>query len=257
MSSIGLRSWGAIIFLTLSLISLPLWAQKVTAPLIETDSWPVTYREQVAFSLSESVGGVDARVRAQEASKALASAIEADRPVQEDSPLVEVREERGAALVRVRGYVVAALQEGDAEAAGFPSLEGYAAHIQTLLTDFIPRQMWRAKVQEGFLKIFLSVFFALLGFIVVRQIQRAFDQADHILDERRGSIKPFSILSETLLSGEAVGGLLAFGLVVGRVLAYLLTLVVTTAAILGQFDLTRGLLAEALAGGATSIFPWP
>ncbi len=229
-------------------------AQKVAAPLIESDSWPVSYREQVAFSLSEAAGGVEARSRSLEASKALASAIEADRPHQDTSPLVEIREERGTAVVRVRGYVVTALHESDAEAAGFPSLEDYAQHIETVLQDFIPRQVWRVRVQETFLKIFLSVFFALLGFIVLRQLQKAFNQADHILDERRGSIKPLSLLSETLLSGEAMGGLLAFGLVVGRVLAYVLTVVVTLAAILGQFDFTRGLLAEALAGGATSVF---
>ena len=71
-----------------------------------------------------------------------------------------------------------------------------------------------------------------------------FNKAERVLDEKRDSFKSISFLSETLLSGQAVGGLLAFSLALGRMFAYLVVVLSTAAAILGQFSFTRTIMGS-------------
>ena len=159
-----------------------------------------------------------------------------------------------SATLLVRGFVVVVLSPADAVAAGFPALNVYSEHLKTVLHDFVIRQDRRAKMQNIFLRIFLCVFFVLLGFLFIRQLSRMFNQLDHVLDEKRGSLHSIAVMSETLISSEALGGLLAFGLAVGRILAFIAVFIATVSAVLGQFDFTRSLMMNSAAKGATQAF---
>ncbi|MGE0528818.1 MAG: mechanosensitive ion channel domain-containing protein [Bdellovibrionales bacterium] len=223
-------------------------------------TYPVVYREQVAFVLSESAGGQDAATRARQASQALKVALEsqgqntavsgtetgAKEGKTGPEPLLKVDKGQSKATLRVGEQVVLSLYAADAEAAGFVSLDDYVDHIRGLLQDFIARQQQKAWIQQTFLSVFMSIFFILLGFVLLVRLHRALNQADHILDEKKGTLRPLSIMGEPVLGGEAVGGLLAVALVVGRVLMYALTVAAVIFAILGQFDRTRDLLTSTL-----------
>lgn len=207
-------------------------------PGVFQESAPVTYHEAMAFLVAPSSEQRDAAARARAASEALTAAIDANAPANMDAPLVQVSVEDGAALVRVRGYLIIPLYAPDARAAGFPNLETYAQHLEARLKEFVPAQMTRGALQRTVLHLFLSVFLGLLGFIALGQIRALFNRAEAALDQRRETLAPFTILRIPVLSGDAVGGVMAFSLVVGRILGYAATLVAAISAILGQFDAT-------------------
>lgn len=216
-------------------------------------SWPVTYKEQVAFKIFASVPQKTAAARAQEAQKALAAAIEAEAPKEPNAPIASYELTGETATLNVRGFFVMTLYEQDATEAGYPDLKSFSEHLTTILGDFVPRQREKAHVQSLFTHLFLSVFLLLIGFVVLRQIHRSFNQFDHLLDERKDSIKPFAMMSETLLTGEALGALLAIGLAIGRVVAYLVTVITVLAVIMGQFSYTRSILLSHVATGIDQV----
>lgn len=218
------------------------------------ESWPVIYREQVAFTFSTSTTQKKGGERAREAAQALTYAIEADSPQKADSETVDAVISGSTATIHVRGYTVTILYDDDAKAAGYANLHDYSEHITTLLNEFVPKQRKKAYLQDLFTHIFLSIFFALLCFLVLNQIKKTFDKLDHVLDENKEQIQPLSVMHETLLNEEAVGGFLALGLALGRILSYLAVVLTTLAAILGQFALTRNFLYEILAGGLSQFF---
>ena len=206
----------------------------------------VTYREEVAFWLYSDMAERSAAQRAREASAALAGALDLTaEEVARDVPAAQVAFREGVAHVRVRGVLVALLHPQDATAAGFPDLQSYGEHVQAQLMEFVPAQLRRGSLQRTVLHVFLSVFLALLAALALRQLRSAFDRLDEILESRRGALPGLTIFKLPLMSSEAVGGTLALAGVLGRWLAYLATLGVGAAAVLGQFDATRPWLTSA------------
>jgi hypothetical protein len=212
--------------------------------------WPITYNEQTAFTLTESIGEKTPAQRAHLASQALTSAIESEMAKKEG---VDVQVQDQSATIYVRGFVVAVVYPQDAVAAGFPTLNDYSEHLKTVLQAFVSRQIAKGRMQNLFVRIFLSVFFALIAFVVIRQLKVIFDRFDHVLDEKRTSLGPVALMSETLLSGEVIGGSLAIALAIGRLVAYAAVLIAALAIIFGQFELTRHLLVKIAGSGMSQI----
>lgn len=216
----------------------------VVAPIDKTLSAPIVFREKSAFNIyfaepKEKQATFD---RATEATQALDKALKAPDSFNKEAKLVETAIRGKVLEVRIRGYKVVDLLERDAKAAGFSSLDDYQEQVRTEFNSFITKELSRLQVQQIALQFFLSVFFAFMGFVIFRQVRQAFNKADLVIEHKRESFKPVVFLSENLVSGQALGGLLAFFLVVGRVLAYLLVILTTLAAILGQFHFSQELL---------------
>lgn len=205
---------------------------------------PVIFREKAAFKIyyQDSKDSEVATERSREASVALEKALNAPDPLTPTSQAVETSIRGKNLEVRIRGYKVIDLNQKDQKAAGFESLEEYQEQVRSEFNFFISKELDRIQVQKIALQFFLSFFFAFLGFIVYRQVKVAFNKADQIIENRRESFKPVVLMSENLVSGQALGGLLAFFLVVGRVIAYLLVILTTITAILGQFEFSKVLL---------------
>lgn len=213
------------------------------ADVADLPAFAATYREQpspLVFRLP--VRGKDAPTRARQAGTALASALD-NAPIP-DAPLVEVKIDGDVADVRVQGRSVAFLSVDDARAAGAPALQPYAAELETRLYDFVRSQLTRSTLQTFALHLFLSVFIGVLVFLTLRALRGAFDRWEQSLEDRGGDLRPISVFKVPVLGGEALRGLLAFGLAVGRALAYATTILVGAAAILGQFDATRPFLGD-------------
>ncbi|MAV91131.1 MAG: hypothetical protein CL676_06890 [Bdellovibrionaceae bacterium] len=208
-------------------------------------SAPVTFREKTAFKIyftkekDQESYFEKARLASQALERAMTEEDEAD------GALVKFEEKGSRSLeLRVRGYKVMDFTLKEVRAAGFEEFSAYADQLEPKLNTFVSDELQRLKIQKGALKFFLSIFFALMGFVILRQIHFAFNRAEKILDEKRDSFKSVSFLSETLLSGQAVGGLLAFSLAVGRMFAYLAVIFSTLTAILGQFAFTRAIITD-------------
>lgn len=194
-----------------------------------------------------SVGGRDARARADAAGAALRAAL--DAPAVEGAPVARVRVEGDAALVEVRGRAVATITRGDA-AAEAATIETYAALLETRLISFVNEELERSSYQSLALRIFLSVVFVLLALFTLRALRGAFERWEKSVET--SAPEPLTVLGMPFLSSDARRGLVAVALVAGRVLSSIAVLVVLFGAILGQFDATRPLLARA---GATAVAP--
>jgi small-conductance mechanosensitive channel len=214
---------------------------------------PVNYHEETAFRLWAPAGNRDARARARDAQTALGSALEAEQAAQADAADALVTVKDATAQVWIRGYLVAVVYPSDAQAAGYPDLESFAAQLTTRLLEFVPAQMRRGSLQKTVLHVFLSVFLGLLTVLAMRQLRSAFDQADHVLEQRREHLSPLTVGPLPVLSGNAVGGALAILLEVGRWLAFAGTLLAGVAAVMSQFEGTRPWLQQAGLWGVSTV----
>lgn len=208
---------------------------------------PVTYKEKQAFRIFYLNDSDSEKVlkRAREASEKLERAINSEKLLEKDSPLVDlVAQDKGLLEVKVRGYKVIDLTREDQQAAGYEKTESYREVLKGELQGFVTDELNRLRIQESALKFFLSIFFALIGFVVFKQIHQAFNRAEDALEERRESFAPVVFFSETLLSGQALGGILALALVIGRMFAYVIVVLSTFAAIMGQFSVSREILGQ-------------
>lgn len=235
--------------------------QDLTEPLLpqpspESIPFPIVFRENTVFTLYQYAHKEgEATAKALEASRLLDSALRANQPLNPNAELVEISPvSRQKLEVRVRGYKIIELDQSEVRAAGFQSQQDYADFLQGTLQAFVSNEVEKLRVQRLALRFFLSIFFALLGFILFRQIHNLFNRAENAIDERRDSFRPISFLSETLISGQTVGGILAFSLVIGRILAYLFVVITTIIAILGQFRLTRELMTQFFSDLVSQIF---
>ncbi len=202
----------------------------------------VTYHGNASpLTFSVPAEGVSPQKRAAEATRALEAALDAER--EGGAPVVKVPLEIGRAVLRIDDVVVAPLYPADATAAGM-SLSDYAMSVEKEMAAFVPSQMRRKTLQLFFLHLFLSVFVLVAMVLTLRALRTAFDRWDQSLDERRSSLPPVAILRVPVVSREALGGALAFGLAVGRVAAYIVTVVAAVAFVLSQFDITRPLLRD-------------
>ncbi len=221
----------------------------------EITSVPILYKEKTFFRLpyeSEAEKKV-ALERAKSAGLALDKALSVDEPFSPDSRLVDVNQKNRKLIeVRVRGYKILELTDRDRAAAGFLTMEEYLDYSSREIINFVSQTADRLKIQKFALQFFLSVFFGLLGFVVFRRVIILFNQADRLIDSKKDRLRPLTFLSETLISGQTLGGLLASLLIVGRMLTYLVVILTTLAAIFGQFSFTRNLMgtffAELLEG---------
>ena len=202
------------------------------------EAYPATYHENPSpLVFRVPAFGKSARERARAATEALTAALDATDV--DHTPTVRI--EGGVAVVRVGDARVARLIDADA-AAEEMRLQEYAPHLEALLLAFVPSQLKRNAVQLFTLHLFLAVFFGVLGFVTLRGVRTAFDQWDAALEERKATLAPIAILRVPILGAEALAGALAFGLGLGRYVAYLTTLVASLAAVLSSFDGTRPLL---------------
>lgn len=194
--------------------------------------------------------GKNARQRAKEASDALTAALErAEIPPGTRS--AEARVEGDRVIVRVHGLVVTVLGPDDARAKDL-ELSAYAEQLEGQLAVFVPEQLRRRTLQAFVLHVFLSVLVIVLGALTLRTLRGAFDRWDELV-ESRGKVAPFTLFKIPIFSPETLGGLLAFALVVGRVAAYVITVLTALAVILGQFDATRPVLRRVASGSSEPL----
>lgn len=178
--------------------------------------------------------------KAQLATANLEKAMNANDPLEAQSKLVNVILKDDDILeIRVRGYKITELTAADRIAAGYKNTEEYKEQLLTELNTFTSEEFQRLQIQKFALQFFLSVFFALMGFVIFHQARMFFNRADLMIEEKRESLKPMVFLSETLISAHALGGLFTLFLVIGRVFTYAIIILTSLAAILGQFTTTR------------------
>ena len=217
---------------------------------------PVLFRERPAFYLfyRDLSQKEETLARARKASSALEKAIKSEGAFEAHSKPVEIIiTDRDSALLKVRGYKILEYSQKDVLALGKNSMEELKDYLFNDLEEFVVHAIRRQAIQRGALQFFLAIFFALMGFVVFRYLHQLFRRAEGVLEERRGSFKPLAVLSETLISGQTLGGLLALSIAVGRLVAYLVVILTTMAAILGQFVATRALMTNFLTGIVSQI----
>lgn len=216
-------------------------------PPVKSKYTNISFRERIVFKLhylNESQRDETLK-RAQKASSALEEAMNANDPLEPNSKPANVFLAPNKHIeVRVRGYKIIELTPEDIRASGYKSANEYAEDLQTELNIFVGNEFQRLQIQKLALKFFLSVFFALMGFLILRQTRIFFNNADLNIEEKRESLKPMTFMSETLISSQALGGLFALFLVIGRVFTYGIVILTTCAAILGQFTITRNIMGE-------------
>lgn len=220
--------------------------QQATTPPGNTQKFAVVYEEEdePVFYLSAPASGVNPTQRAQEAGRNLTLAIQASRGTDEGELVTLERKGKRQAVVFVRGYRIATLTAKDAKLQGFADLDDYVAHVRTRLSQFVPAQMTRQLWQKRVLRVFMAVLFALLGLALLRQLSRAFNRAEELVFQKRSSLSALTLLGYPLISGQALGGLLAFGTTVGRAASYLTVVIAALGAVLSQFDSTRSFLPQ-------------
>ncbi|MEM7403105.1 MAG: hypothetical protein AAF310_03740 [Myxococcota bacterium] len=239
-----------VLLVGLCLMAMPALAdvakQHSITKLKQKNLFAVTYEDKPVFYLAarDAATKMSGKRRAQQASQNLTLAIQAVHATGDSGLVSFERNNKDTVTVFVRGYRITALITKDATAQGFASLKDYEAHVHTRLAGFVPMEMRRQFWQKRVLHIFLAVVFVLLGIALLRQVPRLFDRADELVFEKRGSLSSLTLLGFPLLSGQALGGLLAFSSTVGRAFSYLSVLVATLAAVLGQFDSTRLVLSQ-------------
>jgi len=207
---------------------------------------PVIFREKTAFKIyhEKKDGAESAKRRAKKASNALEKALTAAAPLNPESTQVDVLLDDDKVEVRIRGFKILQLDKADMKASGFKNLKDYQEQVSMDFSAFVGEEFDRVQIQRIALQFFLSVFFALMGFVVFRKTRTAFNQADLIIEQKRESFKPFVFMSENLISGQALGGILAITLVIGRVFAYFVVIFTSLAAISGQFRFSRNIMSD-------------
>ena len=203
----------------------------------------------ISFSIPSQ--GKAPRARAADASAAFAAALAADvvpgaRPAQ-----VVLRD--AVAIVKVRGRAVATLTAADAEAAGASSLPNWSEELETRLVDYVTTWERRHSLQSLAFHIFFSVTLIVIAVLTMRGLNRAMARADAAIEDRAGAIKPVVLFDVPLLSSDAARGLLATGLLLGRVFGVVVVVVVAAGGVLAQFDATRPLLASLVAAVAQPV----
>jgi small-conductance mechanosensitive channel len=213
----------------------------------------VVYHNETILYLAASApnAGVD---RAKRASRALATALEAKGPSQPGAPSAEVRAISSSTIaLYVRGYFISEIQELDAHAAGYPTLQAYAKDLEDGVGLFVSDQLRRRALQGFALRALFAVIIGLAGLISIRVLARAFDRADDFIYERRASLPPLTILRVPIVSQETLGAGVTFALAIGRVVAYVAVTVATASLILAQFDATRAWVGRAIAWGSAPM----
>jgi hypothetical protein len=220
-------------------------------------SAPILFREKIVFRIHFSQEAEREKTfrRTQKASKALEKAMTASEPLNSDAKLVDTTlNSEGAIEVRIRGYKVLTLDKSDMRAADFQNMNDYQEQVSIDFSSFMTNEFSRVKIQKVALQFFLSVFFALMGFVIFRKAKTAFNQADLIIEQKRESFRPFVFMSENLISGHTLGGLIALFLVIGRVLTYFIVVLTTVAAISGQFRFSRNIMSDFFSQVLTQTF---
>ncbi len=207
----------------------------------EAKTFPVTFEGESLFSLSVDLPSNPAQMRAKEATKLLAHAIEA-KDVDKSIPLVSVENDDDHFRLYIRGILIASIYREDANAMNDKELVEYADLIHARMTTLVEGELKRQYWQDVALKFFVSVILLVLGFYVLRQLKVAFDRLEDILVERQEIVKKFKIFGVPLLKRESAAGLLVFLSEVARWLAYLAVIAIILLSMLGQFAVTKELL---------------
>ncbi len=207
---------------------------------------PIEFREKPVFYLySPAKLEPLARKRASELSRNLKLALDISTPM--SGPPLELKASfDGAIEIKVRGTVVGRLEPNDTTYAGYSSTASYIEFLRTGLSGLVDSERRRQSIQQWSLHFFMTVFFLLLGLLAFRQVSKFFDRADKLLDEKKDSLSPISFLSETVISEQTLGGVLAIALLMGRILSSVLILSATLLLILGQFESSRTWMTQVI-----------
>lgn len=224
------------------LVACLLMMSSVALADVEAPTFPATYHgndSPLVFRVDN--GNATASQRAKSATHALELAIDGEHTG--DEVKVDVLVQESNARLEIDGMTVATFTSADAIAVDL-TLPQYADELTKEMRAFVPSQLRTKYLQNLFKDIFLSIFVLVLMVITLQVIRDAFDRWDLNLDERRGSFNPISVFRVPVVSREALGGGFAFGLAVGRISAYAVTVIAAVAFVLSQFDLTRPLLTR-------------
>ena len=190
----------------------------------------VKVHDHVALVLSASDGPRTPAQRAAQMSETLGRIIDDERP---GAVLVELG--RDWARVRVGDRELVKLIPLDAVAAGSANLDEYATRVQGDLSDFLSTERQRARMQNGVLRASLVVFFAVLGFLLLRLVLGALRTLEHRLArDQEGLPRDLQKLARGPWRSFAIVGLAGL-----RLLAILTAGFVVLLASLSLFDSTR------------------
>jgi hypothetical protein len=222
------------------------------SPVVPRGSWPVLVEDQpTPLSFSVPSQGREARVRAADAAAAFTAALTTEAGPDARPAQVVLRDT--VAIVKVQGRAVATLTAADAEAAGAPSLPAWAEEQETRLIEFVTTWQRRRALQSLAFHVFFSITLVVVAVLTLRGVNRAMARADAAIEDRAATIKPLVLFDVPVLSSDAARGLLATGLIVGRVLGVVIVVLATVGGVLAQFATTRPLLERVLAAGARPI----
>jgi hypothetical protein len=218
----------------------------------KSSAFPVVVEDlPTPITFSVPMQGRSPRSRAADASAAFAAALTAEAPPGARPAQVVLRD--AVAIVKVQGRAVATLTAADAEAAGATSLAAWSEELETRLVDYVTTWQRRHSLQALAFHIFFSVTLIVLAVLTLRGLNRAMARADAAIEDRAAAIKPLVLFDVPLLSSDAARGLLATGLLLGRVVGVVVVVVAAAGGVLAQFDATRPLLASLMTTVAQPI----
>lgn len=163
----------------LLLLSSVAKAESLPAPTAPAHSGPAQVRvhDHVAMTFAAPDGSRTPSQRASEASENLSSVIDNEVP---GDVLIEMHPD--SARVRLGNRVLFRLVPADAGAAG---LNEFAPRVQASLEDFLRTERQRARLQTGVLRASLVVFFAVLGFLLLRLLLKALSTVEQRLTRQK------------------------------------------------------------------------
>ncbi len=151
-------------------------AQAPVAPAAQTPA-QVRVHDHVALTFAAPDGARTPAQRAAEASENLAAVIDGEVP---GDVLIELH--RDSARVRIGDRVLFRLVAADAGPAG---LAEFAPRVQASLENFLGTERQRARLQHGVLRASLVVFFAVLGFLLLRLLLKALGSVEQRLTREK------------------------------------------------------------------------
>ena len=202
----------------------------------------VRVHDHVALTFAAPDGARTPAQRAAEASENLTSVIDGEVP---GDVLIELRND--SARVRLGDRVLFRLVPADAGAAG---LGEFAPRVQTSLENFLRTERQRARLQTGVLRASLVVFFAVVGFLLLRLLLKALGSVEHRLtrEDEAGLPDDLRRLARGPWRSVALVALAAL-----RLFACIAAAMVFLLATLSLFDSTRP-WRDRLAAGVTDPF---
>lgn len=217
------------------------------APSALADDAPavVRVRERDVFTVRVARGGQTPRERAQAASRALDTALEAagDDPIE-----ARVEEQPPLAIVFVGKAPVIALGPEDAEAEGGDvTVKVVAASVTAKVQDGLRTERKRSVVAQTVFSASLLVFSALIAFLLLRRVGVVQEKVRGWIDKRPDRIPALRLGTIEVVSPSAVRGAIAIAIRIGERLTQIAIAYGWLLFALSLFEATRG-YSERLTG---------